>query len=90
MYVRKVAGPVSVRGLNGELITRADLPPEDTVRWVAGRKAIVVAAVQGGMLTEEEACEKYSLSADELAEWMTLASEHGSAALKTTKIKNYR
>ena len=45
------------------------LPPVTTKRWVAGRKAAVVAAVLGGVLTVMEACRRYGLSPDELAEW---------------------
>jgi len=36
-----------------------ELPPTNTLRWVARRKAAVVAAVSSGMLTIEEACRRY-------------------------------
>ena len=45
------------------------LPPVTTKRWVASRKAAVVAAVNGGVLTAMEACRRYGLSPEELAEW---------------------
>lgn len=37
------------------------LPPADTVRWVARRKAEVVTAVHSGMLSMREACQRYKL-----------------------------
>ena len=45
------------------------LPPVTTKRWVAGRKAAVIAAVQGGVLTVSEACRRYGLSPEEFSEW---------------------
>ncbi len=37
-----------------------DLPEPRTKRWVPRRKAQVVAAVQGGVLTLDEACHRYA------------------------------
>src|SRR3990172_7951273 len=50
--VRYVIGP------DGSPLTVADLPPRDTKRWVIRRKAEVVAAVRGGLISLEEACER--------------------------------
>jgi hypothetical protein len=36
-----------------------ELPPQNTRRWVARRKAAVVAAVTNGVITIEEACRRY-------------------------------
>jgi len=49
----------------GERMTRDDLPPADTVRWLPRLKAEVVAAVSGGLITLQEACERYGLSLQE-------------------------
>ena len=54
---------------DGKLITLADLPPPSTRRWVARQKATVVMAVQQGLISFEEACERYSLSVDEYLSW---------------------
>ena len=54
--VRYVIGP------DGSPLTVADLPPRDTKRWVIRRKAEVVAAVRGGLLSLEEACARYTLT----------------------------
>ncbi|RMF35232.1 MAG: DUF1153 domain-containing protein [Alphaproteobacteria bacterium] len=90
MYIRKMTGPVFVPGLNGELISRADLPAPDTKRWVARRKAMVVAAVNGGLISAEEACERYALSMEELDSWRQAVAKHGTRALRVTAMQNFR
>ncbi len=52
-------------GPSGNLLTLEDLPPSDTVRWVIRRKAELVAAIRGGLLSLEDACERYRLSEEE-------------------------
>jgi len=54
-----------VIGPDGTPLTLADLPPHTTRRWVIRRKAEVVMAVRGGLLTLEEACERYTLTVEE-------------------------
>jgi hypothetical protein len=61
--VRYVIGP------NGRRLTLADLPSPSTKRWVIRRKAEVVAAVTGGLLSLEEACSRYTLDYDEFLSW---------------------
>ena len=58
-----------VIGPDGSPLTLADLPPNGTRRWVIRRKAEVVAAVRGGLLTLEEACERYTLTVEEFLGW---------------------
>ena len=58
-----------VIGPDGSPLTIADLPPKNTRRWVIRRKAEVVAAVRGGLLSLEEACARYTLSVDEFLNW---------------------
>ena len=48
--------PAQVIGPLGEPLTLDSLPPPSTTRWVVRRKAEVVAAVNGGLLTVDEAC----------------------------------
>ncbi len=45
MYLKKIDGPRAVNLPDGSVMTRADLPPVETRRWVASRKAAVVKAV---------------------------------------------
>lgn len=84
----RFAGPVI--GPGGHPITRKDLPPPGTHRWVIRRKAEVVAAVRGGLLTLEEACDLYKLSMEEFLSWQRAIDKHGILGLRTTRIKVYR
>lgn len=68
----------------------ADLPPRDTKRWVASRKAAVVAAVREGLLTADDACARYGLTREELDSWRIALDEHGVGALRATRIQLYR
>ena len=79
-----------VIGPTGTPLTLADLPPKDTQRWVIRRKAEVVSAVRGGLLTEGEACSMYALSEEEFAAWQASIDRHGMAGLRTTRIQQYR
>lgn len=83
-------GEAYVIGPTGVPLTLADLPPRDTGRWVIRRKAEVVAAVRGGLLTLEEACERYSLTTEEFQAWQKSIDQHGLAGLRTTRIQQYR
>lgn len=90
MYIRKVDGPRVVKLPDGSTLTRADLPPAETRRWVASRKALVVKAVKYGLLSESEALDRYALSDEELSSWAQAVDSFGEAALKTTCIQKYR
>lgn len=83
-------GPDSVAGPDGRRLTRADLPSPDTKRWVARRKAEVVAGVRGGLISLREALRTYDLSMDEFRSWQRLFENHGLDGLRTTRIKTYR
>lgn len=90
MYLKRVDGPRQVTLPDGSVLTRADLPPGDTSRWVASRKAVVVRAVLYGLIAEAEALERYALSAEEFALWRDAVEKHGEKALKVTAIQKYR
>ncbi|WP_172328004.1 DUF1153 domain-containing protein [Mangrovicoccus sp. HB161399] len=90
MYIRKVEGPRIVNLPDGGTLSRADLPSKDTRRWVASRKAIVVKAVQHGLIGKDEALKMYGLSEEELDSWQKAVKDHGEAALKTTSLQKYR
>src|SRR5436309_2623431 len=79
-----------VIGPDGSPLTIADLPAPGTKRWGIRRKAEVVAAVRGGLLTLEEACERYSLSSEEFTSWQRLIDRHGVRGLRTTRLQEYR
>jgi hypothetical protein len=76
-------------GLGGRHLTFADLPLPDTKRWVIRRKAEVVAAVRGGLLSLEEASSRYALSSDEILSWRHCFDRYGIAGLRTTRTQLY-
>ncbi|MBS1302804.1 DUF1153 domain-containing protein [Loktanella sp. SALINAS62] len=90
MFLRKINGPRSVTLPDGSILTRADLPPPTTRRWVASRKATVVTAVIHGLITRDDALTTYDLSDAEFAEWEIALMQHGRDALKTTALQKYR
>lgn len=79
-----------VIGPDGSPLTIADLPPKNTKRWVIRRKAEVVAAVRGGLLSIEEACKRYTLTVEEYLSWQRSIDRHGLAGLRATRIQQYR
>ena len=90
MFLKKVDGPRAVKLPGGQIMTRADLPDPKTKRWVASRKAAVVRAVAGGLISQEEAQETYRLTPEEFDSWANAVDQHGEAALKTTRLQKYR
>ena len=50
----------------GKSVAGLVLPAADTKRWSSRRRAAVVVATRTGVLTREEACERYLLSDEEL------------------------
>ena len=77
-------------GLDGKPMTIQDLPPKDTKRWVIRRKAEVVAAVRGGLISLDDACNRYKLSVEEFLSWQKAIDKHGLAGLRTTRLQQYR
>ena len=86
MAERSQAVPGRMRGR----MSVSDLPPPDTKRWVASRKAAVVAAVAQGLISETQACERYGLTVEELDSWRKALDSHGVGALRATRIQLYR
>jgi hypothetical protein len=82
--------PKYVIGPDGSPLTIANLPTPGTKRWVVRRKAEVIAAVRGGLLSLEEACGRYRLTVEEILSWQSSIEQHGLAGLRTTRIQQYR
>lgn len=80
----RIVGPA------GKPLTLEDLPPPSTKRWVIRRKAEVVAGVRAGLLSLEEACDRYKLSVEEFLSWERLIDAHGVRGLRTTRLQQYR
>ncbi len=82
--------PDHVIGPLGEPLAISDLPPPSTKRWVVRRKAEVVAAVNGGLLTVDEVLERYTLTLEEFASWQRAVDRSGMQGLRVTRIQHYR
>jgi hypothetical protein len=83
-------GEAYVVGPTGTPLTLRDLPPVNTDRWVIRRKAEVVAAVRGGLLSLDEALARYRLTAEEFLAWQKAIDKWGMQGLRTTRIQHYR
>ncbi len=81
--------PDSVPGPYGPL-TLADLPGPETKRWVTRRKAEILAAIAGGLIDRIDACNRYSISAEELALWERALACAGVPGLRVTRVQVYR
>ncbi|MCB1360201.1 MAG: DUF1153 domain-containing protein [Rhodobacter sp.] len=90
MYLKRIDGPRAVTLPDGTVLSRADLPPASTRRWVASRKAVVVRAVAHGLIGRDDALERYDLSDEEFESWTRAVATHGIDALKVTALQKYR
>jgi hypothetical protein len=57
---------------------------------VIRRKAEIVAAVLGGLLSLEDACSRYALTVEEFLAWQRSIESHGLGGLRTTRCQQYR
>ena len=80
----KVIGPL------GEQLTLDTLPPPSTTRWVVRRKAEVVAAVNGGLLSVDDVCARYGLTVEEFAGWQRAIDRSGMPGLRAPRIQHYK
>jgi hypothetical protein len=64
-------------------MTVADLPPPDTKRWVASRKATLVLAVNQGVISLEDLFKRYEVSSEEFISWRRDYGRFGMNGLKT-------
>lgn len=90
MQIKKIDGPNFVKLPDGSIMTRGDLPPKTTRRWVIRRKVKVVLAVSAGLLSLREACELYDLSEEEFQSWQSAMLKHGRGGVRVTHLKKYR
>ena len=74
--VKRAIGP------DGRILTLADLPSPDTTRWVARRKAEIVASVHAGLLDRSEACDRYAITEEEFLEWARAYAAGGLPGLQ--------
>ena len=80
----------SARAVRRAAQIRANLPPLTTTRWVASRKAAVVAAVNADVISKEEVERRYGVSEEELAQWTESLEKHGVGGLRATRVQIYK
>lgn len=85
MYLRKIEGPRTVMLPDGTVLSHADLPDPDCGRWVASRKAVLVKAVEFGLINKSVALNRYALSEEEFAQWRAAFIADGENGLKATR-----
>ena len=90
MLENQTIRPAQVIGPLGEPLTLESLPPPSTTRWIPRRKAEVVAAVHGGLLTIDEVCERFDLTLEEFASWQRGVERSGLQGLRVTRLQHYR
>ena len=90
MSSKEKNGPCVVKLPDNTILSRADLPPFDTVRGVVSRKIAVVRAVVYELMSLEEALNGYGISEEEFFSWVDLAAKHGEKGLRTTYAQIYR
>ena len=78
-----VVGPL------GQKLYKESLPSFN-VQWTPRRKAEIVAAYAGGLLSAQEVQENYGLSAEEFAGWQRSVERFGMAGLRQTRVQQYR
>lgn len=88
--VMQMARPEAVPGPDGMMLSIDDLPSPETRRWVVRRKAEVLAAINGGMISASEACARYRISPEELQIWQEAVDRAGVPGLRVTRIQLYR
>lgn len=89
MFLKRTQGPRTVSLPDGSILSLADLPGRQT-RWVASRKAVVVHAVEHGLLTREDALRRYDLTDEEFDAWSKAVHQFGKNALKVTRLQEFR
>ena len=73
-------------GANAPVLKLDDLPPAETQRWVARRKAQVVRAVEAGLIPLEEALRLYRLTIEGFASWQRALLRYGTTGLKASRL----
>lgn len=78
-----------VVGPSGYPLYKNDLP-QPRARWTPMRKAEVIAAIRGSLLSIEEACIRYGLTLEEIASWQRTVERAGIPGLRATHAQRHR
>ena len=74
-------------GLDGKPLDLTNLPSSRTVRWVMRRKVEVLTAVRGGLLSIDDACNRYGISSDEFIAWNNAMDRFGPVGLHASRLR---
>ena len=90
MYLKPLSAPHAAIAWHRNLPSGAPIPPRDTCRWTARRKADVVTAVTSGLLTVDEVLRRYQLSLEEFTGWCRALDREGIAGLRVSHAQRNR
>ncbi len=82
--------PLRVARPMDRILSGNGLPPPTTTRWVASRKAEVVAAVESGLISLEQVMARYNLSSEEFAGWQRAMQRDGVSGLRVAAVQRDR
>lgn len=82
--------PKTAQSSSTSPVTLSDLPSVNTKRWGTACKAKIVNAARSGLISLEDACQRYALSVDEFVSWQSPLDQHGVAALRVTRAHQFR
>jgi uncharacterized protein DUF1153 len=63
-----------------------ELPPQNTRRWTFRRKAAVLQALRNGVLTLQQAVERYALTVEEIRAWERAFEREGVYGLRALRV----
>src|ERR1700676_2185143 len=79
-----------IDGPDGHPLTVWDLPLVADRRWTPLRKARIVVAVRGGLISADEVRQRYNLTLEELEIWQREFGSNGIKGLRVTCIQRHR
>ena len=79
----------TIPGPDGHPLGVWDLPSRDA-RWTPLRKAKIVVAVRGGLISADEVFGRYGLTLEELEIWQRDFDRNGIKGLRVTRIRRPR
>lgn len=75
-HIRRASRPSVIKLPDGNILSVADLPPEDTIRWTRHKKITVALAVEHDLIDRNTVLQKYRMAPQELREWHALSKRY--------------
>ena len=80
----------TIPGPDGRPLAVWDLPSSHNQRWTPLRKAKIIVAIRGGLISADEMCQRYKVTLEELEIWQRGFDRSGINGLRVTRIKRSR